>query len=129
MLNDADRAMLEARNFAHLATVMADGSPQVSVVWVDLDGDTILINSAEGRTKTRNVRRDPRVALSVYDQQNPYSELMVRGRVVELTHDGAKEHIDSLAKKYLGKDIYPWHQPDQQRVILRIEIESVARRA
>jgi PPOX class probable F420-dependent enzyme len=98
-------------------------------VWVDLDGDTILINSAEGRTKTRNVRRDPRVALSVYDQQNPYSELMVRGRVVELTHDGAKEHIDSLAKKYLGKDIYPWHQPDQQRVILRIEIESVARRA
>jgi PPOX class probable F420-dependent enzyme len=129
MLNDADRAMLEARNFAHLATVMADGSPQVSVVWVDLDGDTILVNSAEGRTKTRNVRRDPRVALSVYDQQNPYSELMVRGRVVELTHDGAKEHIDSLAKKYLGKDIYPWHQPDQQRVILRIEIESVARRA
>jgi PPOX class probable F420-dependent enzyme len=85
------------------------------------------VNTAEGRTKTDNVRRDPRVALSVYDQQNPYSELMIRGRVVEMVHDGAKEHIDALAKKYLGKDVYPWHTPDQQRVIMRIEVGSVAR--
>jgi PPOX class probable F420-dependent enzyme len=127
MLTDADRAMLEGRNFAHLATVMPDGSPQVSVVWIDVDGDAILVNSAEGRTKTRNIERDPRVALSVYDQENPYRQLMVRGRVVDATHEGAKEHIDALAKKYLGTDVYPWHRPDQQRVIFRIEIDAIAR--
>jgi PPOX class probable F420-dependent enzyme len=108
---------------------MPDGSPQVSVVWVDLDGDAILVNSAEGRAKTRNARRDPRVALSIYDREDPYSELVLRGRVVELTHEGAKEHIDALAKKYLGKDVYPWHQPDQQRVILRIQVDAVGRHA
>jgi len=128
MLTDTDRAMLQGRNFAHLATVMPDGSPQVSVVWIDVDDDgTVLVNSAEGRTKTDNVRRDPRVALSVYDQENPYAQLMIRGRVVAMIHEGAKEHIDALAKKYLGADVYPWHQPDQQRVIMRIEVRSVAR--
>jgi PPOX class probable F420-dependent enzyme len=127
MLNDADRTMLRGRNFAHLATLMADGSPQVSVVWIDVDGDTVLVNTAEGRTKTENVRRDPRVAVSVHDQENPYAWLTIRGVVEEATHDGAKEHIDALATKYLGKDVYPWHLPDQQRVILRIRPTSVTR--
>lgn len=127
MLTEADRAMLHGRNFAHLATLMPDGSPQVSVVWIDVDDDTILVNTAEGRTKTDNVRRDPRVAISIHDQQNPYAWLTIRGVVDETTHEGAKEHIDALAKKYLGKDIYPWHLPDQQRVILRIRPTSVSR--
>ena len=127
MLTDADRAMIDARNFAHLGTLMPDGSPQVSVVWVDRDGDTILVNTAEGRAKPANVRRDPRVAVSIHDQEDPYSWIAIRGVVEELTHEGAKEHIDALAKKYLGADVYPWHQPDQQRVIMRIEVRSVAR--
>lgn len=127
MLTDADRALIDARNFAHLGTVMPDGSPQVSVVWIDRDGDTVLVNTAEGRTKPANVRRDPRVAVSIHDQENPYSWVTIRGVVEELTHDGAKEHIDALAKKYLGKDVYPWHLPDQQRVILRIRPTAVAR--
>ncbi len=120
-LSDAARALLEGRNFAHLATVMPDGSPQVSAVWVDYDGKHVLVNTAEGRQKPRNLRRDPRVAVSVLDQDNPYAMVTIRGRVVELTHDGADEHIDSLSKKYLGQDTYPYRQPGDQRVIVKIE--------
>lgn len=127
MLSDADRAAIDARNFAHLGTLMPDGSPHVSVVWIDRDGDTILVNTAEGRVKPRNVRLDPRVSISIHDQENPYSWVTIQGLVEGLTHEGAKEHIDALAKKYLGKDVYPWHLPDQQRVIIRIRPTSVAR--
>ncbi len=112
-------------NYGHLATLMPDGSPQVSPVWVDIDGDRILVNSAEGRVKPRNVRRDARVAISIYNQDNPYSSAFIRGRVVEITHEGADEHIDKLAKKYLGQDTYPYRQPGDQRVILVIEPEHV----
>ena len=124
-LSEGVKRLFREPNYGHLATLMPDGSPQVSPVWVDVDGDRILVNSAEGRSKPRNVRRDARVAISIYNQENPYSSAFIRGRVVEITHEGADEHIDKLAKKYLGQDKYPYHQPGDQRVILVIEPEHV----
>ena len=125
-LSDAVRKLLEGRNFAHVATLMPDGSPQVTAVWVDYDGQHILVNTAEGRRKPDNLRRDPRVAISIASQENPYAWAMIRGRVAELIHEGADEHIDKLAKKYMGQDRYPFHRPDEQRVIVKIEPEHVA---
>jgi len=113
-------------NFAHLATIMPDGSPQVTPVWVEMEGDRIVVNTAEGRIKPRNVRRDPRVAISIVRQENPYQAAYIRGRVVELRHEGADESIDRLAKKYIGQDRYPWRQPGEQRLIMIIEPERVA---
>ena len=115
------KGLLEGTNFANLATVMPDGSPQVTPVWVDYDGTHILVNTAEGRQKPRNVRRDPRVALDIYDQGNPYSMAAIRGKVVDISTEGADEHIDRLAKKYLGQDKYPYRQPGEQRLIFKIE--------
>jgi PPOX class probable F420-dependent enzyme len=126
-LNDADRALLAAPNFATLATAMADGAPQASIVWIDIDGDDVLVNTAEGRTKTRNMRRDPRVAVCVFDRNDPYRQLMLRGHVTGFEHDGADAHIDFLAKKYTGADVYDGHRPDQQRVIVRIAADHVVR--
>lgn len=126
MLTAEQKALFEGKNFGHLATLMPDGSPQVSPVWVDLDGDDIIVNTADGRLKARNVRRDPRVAISVAGQEDPYSRIVVRGVVVETTQEGADEGIDRLAKKYLGQDRYPWRSPDEHRVILRIRPEHVA---
>ncbi len=125
-LSDAMRKLLEAPNFAHIATLMPDGSPQVTAVWVDYDGRYVLVNTAEGRQKPRNLRRDPRVALSVVSQENPYAWATVRGRVVELTQGGADDHIDKMAKKYLGQDRYPFRQPGEQRIIIKIEPERVS---
>ena len=125
-LSEGVRKLLEAPNFANLATPMTDGSPQVTPVWVDFDGKHILVNTAEGRQKPRNVRRDARVAISVFDQQNPYSYATFRGRVAEITHDGAEEHIDRMAKKYLDRSVYPYRQPGERRVIFKIEPLSVA---
>ncbi len=113
-------------NFAHLATLMPDGSPQVTPVWVDLEGDRILVNTAEGRVKPRNIRRDPRVAISIHRQDNPYSSAFIRGRVVEIKHEGAEDHIHKMAKKYMGQDRYPYLQPGEQRVIMVIEPEQVS---
>lgn len=113
------------KSFASVATLMSDGSPQVSVMWVDSDGENILVNTAEGRVKTDNFRNDNRVALAIVDSENPYRQAMVRGRVVEETHDGAMEHTDKLAKKYLGLDQYPYHQPEDVRVIFKIKPDSV----
>ena len=127
MLTDDDRALLQGRNFASLATTMADGAPQVSIVWIDVDGDTILVNTAEGRTKTENMRRDPRVAVCLFDSGDPYLQLMVRGHVTDFVHEGADAHIDALAKKYTGADVYGDHRADQQRVIVRIMVDGVAR--
>ena len=112
--------------FIHLATRMTDGSPQVSPVWVDTDGDHIVVNSAKGRLKDRNMRADPRVALSVTDPDNPYSAIMIRGRVVKITEAGADEHIDKMAKKYLGQDKYPGRTPEEVRVLYYIEPERVS---
>ncbi len=113
-------------NYAHVATLMADGSPQVTPVWVDIEGDLILVNTAEGRSKPRNVRRDPRVAISIVKQDNPYSSAFVRGRVVEMRLEGADDHIDKLAMKYMGQESYPYRQAGDQRVIMVIEPEHVS---
>jgi PPOX class probable F420-dependent enzyme len=118
--------ILHKKAFAHFATLMADGTPQVSPVWVDEKDGFLLINSAEGRVKDKNVHRNPNVALSVTDPDNPYRMLAIRGRVVEITRDGADAHIDKMAKKYMDKDTYPFRRPDEVRVIYRIEPESVS---
>jgi PPOX class probable F420-dependent enzyme len=115
------RDLLTKKAFAHLATVMPDGSPQVTPVWFDEEGHHLRVNSAAGRLKDRNMRRDPRVSLSILDPDNPYRYLEVRGRVVEITETGAVSHIDALAKKYMGVDTYPFHQPGVRRVIYKIE--------
>jgi PPOX class probable F420-dependent enzyme len=111
--------------FAHLATLMPDGSPQVTPVWFDYDGSHIRVNSAKGRVKDKNMRRDKRVALAVQDPDNAYRYLAVQGEITEITEDGADAHIDSLAKKYLGKDKYPFRQPGEVRVIYKIRPEKV----
>src|SRR3972149_4241006 len=108
------KKLFSEANLAHLATLMKDGSPQVTPVWVDLDGERIVVNTAEGRAKPRNVRRDPRVAISIAGPTG-YPSAFVRGRVVKVTNDGADAHIDKMAKKYLGQDKYPWAQPGDQR--------------
>lgn len=120
------RDILNKKSFVHLATKMADGSPQVSPVWVEYDGEHIVVNSAKGRLKDRNMRADERVALSATDPDNPYRALMVRGRITKITEDGADEHIDSLAKKYLDKDKYPFRSPEEVRVKYYIEPVKVA---
>ena len=120
------RDLLTKKAFASLATVMADGSPQVTPVWFDYDGTHLRVNSAKGRVKDRNMRRNARVALSIMDPENPYRHLAIRGRVEEITETGADAHIDSLSKKYLGKDRYPNRRPGEVRVIYRIRPERVS---
>ncbi len=117
--------MIDGPNFGHIATLMRDGSPQVSPVWVDREDNFILVNTAAGRVKHRNLTHDPRVAIDIDEQKNPYRHVLIRGRVVAQTKDGADEHIDRLAKKYLGLDRYPYRQPGEQRVILKIAPEHV----
>ena len=111
--------------FAHLVTLMPDGSPQVTPVWVDLDGKTVIVNTAKGRLKDRNMKRDPRVALAVSDPANPYRYVQVRGRVSDITENGGDAHIDKMAKKYLNQDSYPYRQSGEVRVIYRITPEHV----
>jgi PPOX class probable F420-dependent enzyme len=113
--------LFKKKAFAHLATAMPDGQPQVTPVWVDYDGRHVLINTAEGRQKDKNLKRDPRVALSILDPDNAYKYLEVRGRVVERTLKGADQHIDAMAKKYLDQDKYPFRQPGEVRVVFKIE--------
>ncbi|MGA3298080.1 MAG: PPOX class F420-dependent oxidoreductase [Candidatus Bathyarchaeia archaeon] len=112
--------LIEAKNFAHLATLRRDGSPHVAPVWVDHDGDIILVNTAVGRVKQKNIMKDPRVGLSITDQNNPYERVEIRGRVVSQTREGAEEHIDKLANKYTGKK-YQKSSPDEKRIIIKIE--------
>ena len=124
-LSEEQREIFSKKAFVHLATRMKDGSPQVSPVWVDTEGDHIVVNSAKGRLKDRNMRADPRVALSVTDPDDPYSAIMIRGRVVKITEEGADAHIDKMAKKYLGQDQYPYRTSDEVRVLYYIEPERV----
>jgi len=119
------RALLEGPNFGAVATVMPDGSPQVTTVWVDTDGEHVVINTAQGRQKPRNLERDPRVAISIVDRNNPYRQATIRGRVVEVTEQNADAHIDRMAKKYLGKDTYPFRGPGERRVLVKIEPDRV----
>ena len=122
---DSHRDLFNKRSFAHLATLMPDGAPQVTPVWVDYDGTHVLVNTARGRQKDRNVDARPQVALDIPDPDNPYRYLLVRGRVVEMIEDGADDHIDKLAQRYTGHDKYPFRTPTEQRVILKIAPEKV----
>lgn len=124
-ITDAVREIVEKKTVAHLATLMPDGSPQSSPVWIDVDGEELVFNTAEGRAKPRNLRKDGRVALSFTDPDNPYNFVLVRGEVTAITPEGADEHIDSLAKKYLGESEYPWRAPDEKRLIVRVKPHSI----
>jgi PPOX class probable F420-dependent enzyme len=115
--------LLEAANFAHVATIRRDGSPRVTPVWVDVRDGSVWLNSVEGRAWPANLRRDPRVALSVQNLENPEEYVEIRGVVTDFTHDGADQHIDFLAKKYLGAESYPNRRPGEQRVIIKISPE------
>lgn len=115
--------LLKAKNFAVVSTLRTDGSMQGAPVWIDVQDGRPVLNTAEGRVWPRHLERDPRVTLTVQNTENPYEYLEVRGRVAERTHDGADAHINALAKKYLGKDEYPFRQPGEQRVIIRIDPE------
>src|SRR5437763_12345164 len=119
------RDLFEKKAFGMLGTIMPDGTPQVTPVWCDFDGTHVRINTARGRVKDRNLKTNPNVALSVQDPDNPYRYVQVRGRVAEMTEQGADAHIDALAKKYLGKDKYPNRRPGEVRVIVKIRPESV----
>ncbi len=125
-LTETARRLIEEPNFGYLATVNEDGSPQVSPVWVELANGHVVVNTARGRLKERNMRRDPRVAISVANRENQYEKVDIRGRVVEMIEgDEAERAIDRLSQKYIGQDPYPWRSPDEQRVLVRIEPEVV----
>jgi len=111
--------------FANLATLNPDGSPQVTPVWVDFDGSHVIVNTARGRVKAKNLAREPRVALSIADPENPYRYLGIQGRVVEMTETGGDAHIDKMAKKYLGKDSYPLRKAGEVRIVVKIEPDKV----
>jgi PPOX class probable F420-dependent enzyme len=117
--------LTQKKAFADLATVMPDGSPQVTPVWFDYTNGLIRVNTAKGRTKQRNMKEGSPVALSILDPDNSYRYVQIRGKVTRMTEQGADAHIDSLAKKYLGKDKYPWAQPDQIRVTYEITPDRV----
>ncbi len=117
--------LLEGKNLAFVATLMKDGWPQITPTWVDIKDGKILVNTAEGRLKQKNISRDDRIAISVADQNNPYHMVTVRGRVVEQTNEGADEHVDKLAKKYLGVEKYPLRSPNEKRIIIKIKPERI----
>jgi PPOX class probable F420-dependent enzyme len=125
------KRLFEGKNFVFISTLMKDGTPHITPTWVDLeeqDGGYILVNTAIGRIKQKNVLRNPRVALAVIDQNNPYDMVSVRGKVVEQVNgNAAEQHIDKLAKKYLGKDKYPGRSPGEKRIILKIKPEKIFR--
>jgi PPOX class probable F420-dependent enzyme len=112
------------KSFAHLATLMKDGSPQVTPVWLDYTDGMIRVNTARGRVKDRNLKVGSRVALSIQDPENPYRYVQIRGKVAKETEQGADSHIDSLAKKYMGVDSYPFRNAAEKRVIYFIEPTS-----
>jgi PPOX class probable F420-dependent enzyme len=121
-LSDDLKALVRGANFAHLATLMPDGSPQVAPVWVDLDGDFILVGTGEGSLKAKNTRRDARVGLSIIAVDNPYREAQIRGRIVERRPDADFKTMDRISRKYTGKP-FPFRDNPAQRVVLAIEVE------
>ena len=120
--------LIDGKNFANVAFVMEGGQPHVSPVWVDRDGDVVLVNTTDtGRVKSKYLKPGSKVALSIFDQNNPYEKVVISGKVIERTKSGASDHIDKLAKKYINQDKYPWNKPGVDRVIVRIEPEHVSK--
>lgn len=119
------RKVLLDKAFGHVVTLNPDGSPQVTMVWMDVEGDQALYNTAEGRVKVANLRRDPRIMVSVQDRHNPQSYALLRGRAT-LSHTGADAHIDAMAQRFLGMDKYPWRAPGEQRVLVRIDVDRIS---
>src|SRR3989442_6840624 len=117
--------LIECKTFGNLVFVMSDGSPHVSPVWVDREGDFILVNTAEGRAKAKYLKANHRVALSIFNQQNPYEKVLIRGRVLDMTKKGAEEHRDKVSVKYLGTSNNPRRQPSVGRILVKIEPERV----
>lgn len=126
VLTPAARAVIDKKVLAHIATIGPEGEPQVTPVWVTLDGDDLIINTALGRAKARNIATDPRVAVSMTDPDNPYVVIALRGTVVEFTTHGADDVIDALAKKYLGLDSYPMRREGEVRITARIRTDRIA---
>jgi len=126
-MSELARRLIDEPNFAYLATIDPDGSPQVTPVWIDREDGRIVVNTAVGRVKDRNMRRDPRVALSVANRDDQYEKVDLRGRVVDVVEgDEAEAHIDAMAKKYMNEEEYPWKRPGERRVLFKIEPERVA---
>jgi PPOX class probable F420-dependent enzyme len=121
----AYRDLFDKKAFAHIATVGTDGRPQVTPVWIDYDGTHVRFNTARGRVKDKNLQRNPKIALSIQDPDNPYRYLQIRGRVVEVTEKGADEHIDALAKKYTGQDRYGHRRPGEVRITVKVLPEKI----
>lgn len=117
--------LLQKRVICFFATIMPDGSPQMTQTWIDTDGKYILINSVEGHQKVRNVRRDPRVAISILDPSQPERAINIRGRVVEMTTAGADLHFKKLIERNLGQQEYPYGRPGQVRILLKIALEKI----
>ncbi len=124
-MDDKVIKLFEERNLVFIATIMKDGSPQLSPVWADFKDEHVLVNTAEGRIKHKNVLRDPRVAVSVVNQNNPLDMTTIRGKVIDIIPDYEYEHANKLTKKYIGKEIYPFKQPGEKRIIFKILPEKV----
>jgi PPOX class probable F420-dependent enzyme len=120
------RDLFQKPAFGVLATLMPDGQPQVTPVWVDWQGGHVIVNSAKGRQKDKNIERDRRVTVTLIDPANPYRYVEIRGRVDEITEKDADTHIDKMAKKYLGKDTYPFRQAGEVRVMYKIAPQHVS---
>lgn len=120
-LSERDIKLIDGKNFAYLATLLPDGSPHVTPMWVDHEGDVLLMNTAIGRIKQRNITRDPRVSITIVDSNNPYDRIIIHGRVVSQTEQGAEAHIDKLAKKYTGANKYQKASPSEKRIIIKID--------
>ena len=125
-LSTKAKELIDGKNFGSVATLMQDGSPQVAPLWIDRVGDTIILNTTRSRQRTKNLKRDRRVAITVFDQANPYSNVSIRGNTIEITEEGAEEHIDKMSMKYLGRP-YPWEDrtPKDPRILIRVEAEHI----
>ena len=126
-LSTKAKEFIDGKNFASVATLMQDGSPQVAPLWIDREGDTIVINTTRSRQRTKNLRRDQRIAISIFDSDSPYSSVSIRGRAIQISEEGAEAHIDKMSMKYLGKPKYPWDDrtPKDPRILIRVEAERI----
>jgi len=123
-LSENMQQILKQKAYGHVVTRNPDGSPQASMVWMDVEGNEVLFNTAEGRIKPRNLRRDPRILISVQNPRNPQGNVIIHGTAT-ITEEGAEEHIDMLAKRFLGLENYPWRGPGEKRLIVRTRVDRI----